>query len=147
PFVYLDCAPFKKPGLCPGFSHIAPSFLLFPTKLCFANFRGGPSPAGLFVYAARNPHQPAAFGRKAAGFHFSVTSCGWGRDKLKTISTDLSFCGHKAREREPTMDLLQQCARWHEEGAYQNIIDAIEALPADQRTPELDSELARAYNN
>ena len=45
------------------------------------------------------------------------------------------------------MDLLQQCARWHEEGAYQNIIDAIEALPADQRTPELDSELARAYNN
>ena len=45
------------------------------------------------------------------------------------------------------MDLLQQCARWHEEGAYQKIIDAIEALPADQRTPELDSELARAYNN
>ena len=91
PFVYLDCAPFKKPGLCPGFSHTAPSFLLFPTKLCFANFRGGPGPAGLFVYAARNPHQPAACGRKAAGFHFSVTSWGHRRDKIKTIYTDLSF--------------------------------------------------------
>ena len=45
------------------------------------------------------------------------------------------------------MDLLAQCELWHQAGDYQKIIDAIEALPADQRTPELDSELARAYNN
>ena len=45
------------------------------------------------------------------------------------------------------MDLLAQCELWHQAGDYQKIIDAIEALPADQRTPELDSELARACNN
>ena len=38
----MDFAPFKKPGLWPGFSHTAPSFLLLPTKFCFANFRGDP---------------------------------------------------------------------------------------------------------
>ena len=32
----------KSPVERPGFSHIAVSFLLLPTKLCFANFRGGP---------------------------------------------------------------------------------------------------------
>ena len=32
----------KSPVERPGFSHTAVSFLLLPTKLCFANFRGGP---------------------------------------------------------------------------------------------------------
>ena len=45
------------------------------------------------------------------------------------------------------MDLLQKCQRWHENNEYQNIIDALEAIPAEKRTPEMDSELARAYNN
>ena len=45
------------------------------------------------------------------------------------------------------MTLLQQCQIWHENGAYQKIIDAIEAVPQAEHTPELDSELARAYNN
>ena len=45
------------------------------------------------------------------------------------------------------MDLLQQCAQWFENGEHQKIVDAIEALPEEERTPELDSELARAYNN
>ena len=50
-------------------------------------------------------------------------------------------------EEEPDMDILQQCQKWHEKGKYQKIIDALEAIPAQERTPEMDSELARAYNN
>ena len=43
------------------------------------------------------------------------------------------------------MDLLKQCQKWIEEGKEQRVIEEIEAMPADERTPELDSELARAY--
>ncbi|HIR40289.1 MAG TPA: hypothetical protein IAB36_00460, partial [Candidatus Egerieicola pullicola] len=42
--------------------------------------------------------------------------------------------------------LLAQCQQWLEEDQPQKIIDAIQAVPANQRTPELDSELARALN-
>ena len=45
------------------------------------------------------------------------------------------------------MELLEQCQKWNENDEYQKIIDALEAIPAGERTPELDSELARAYNN
>ena len=45
------------------------------------------------------------------------------------------------------MTLLEQCQDWNDRGEYQKIVDAIEALPPGERTPELDSELARAYNN
>ena len=45
------------------------------------------------------------------------------------------------------MTLLEKCQIWNGDREYQKIIDAIEALPEDERTPELDSELARAYNN
>ena len=45
------------------------------------------------------------------------------------------------------MELLEQCKIWNENSEYQKIIDALEAIPAEQRTPEMDSELARAYNN
>ena len=45
------------------------------------------------------------------------------------------------------MTLLEKCQIWNSDREYQKIIDAIEALPEDERTPELDSELARAYNN
>ena len=43
------------------------------------------------------------------------------------------------------MELLEQCQRWCDEGDYQKIIDALEAVPAENRTPEMDSELARGY--
>ena len=33
----------KSPAIRLGFSHTAPSFLLFPTKFCGANFCGGPA--------------------------------------------------------------------------------------------------------
>ncbi len=45
------------------------------------------------------------------------------------------------------MDILKQCQKWHEESKQHKIIDALEAIPAEERTPEMDSELARAYNN
>ena len=45
------------------------------------------------------------------------------------------------------MELLQQCQIWNENEEYQKIIDALEAVPDGGRTPEMDSELARAYNN
>ena len=48
---------------------------------------------------------------------------------------------------EPDMDILKQCQKWHEKGQYQKIIDALEAISAEKRTPEMDMELARAYNN
>ena len=43
------------------------------------------------------------------------------------------------------MDLLKQCQLWFEQNEAQKVIDALEAIPAEERTPELDSELAKAY--
>ncbi len=45
------------------------------------------------------------------------------------------------------MTLLEQCQLWHEKDQHQKIVDALEAVPEEERTPELDSVLARAYNN
>ena len=50
-------------------------------------------------------------------------------------------------EEDPNMDILKQCQKWHEEDKHQKIVDALEAIPAEERTPEMDMELARAYNN
>ena len=43
------------------------------------------------------------------------------------------------------MELLKQCQQWFEQEEAQKVIDALEAIPAEERTPELDSELAKAY--
>ena len=43
------------------------------------------------------------------------------------------------------MELLKQCQLWFEQHEVQKIIDALEAVPAGERTPEMDSELAKAY--
>lgn len=45
------------------------------------------------------------------------------------------------------MTLLEQCGIWNENDEYEKIINAIEGIPSGDRSPELDSELARAYNN
>ncbi len=45
------------------------------------------------------------------------------------------------------MDILEKCRKWHESGEYQRIVDALEGIPEENRTPETDSELARALNN
>lgn len=48
-------------------------------------------------------------------------------------------------EEEINMDILAQCQKWNEEGKYYKIIETLEAI--SDRIPEMDSELARAYNN
>lgn len=45
------------------------------------------------------------------------------------------------------MNLLEQCQKWTEAGEYQKIIDTITSIDEESRTPEINSELARAYNN
>ena len=50
-------------------------------------------------------------------------------------------------EEDSDMDILEQCQKWHENDKHQKIIDALEIIPAEERTPEIDMELARAYNN
>ena len=46
-----------------------------------------------------------------------------------------------------TPELLQNLEIWHEEDEYRKIIDAIQSLPSEAQTPDLISQLARAYNN
>lgn len=45
------------------------------------------------------------------------------------------------------MNILTQCQIRNEEENYKKIVDALEAIGSNNRTPEMDSELARAYNN
>ena len=45
------------------------------------------------------------------------------------------------------MELLEQCKEWNDNEEYKKVVDALEILPENARTPEMDSELARAYNN
>lgn len=45
------------------------------------------------------------------------------------------------------MDFMEQMEIWSQNNEQQRIIDAIEALPEEDRTPRLISLLARAYNN
>ena len=57
----------KSPASWLGFSHTAPSFLLLPTKLCNANFRGGPALRAQkgsrcqFYHANSNQYNPNLF--------------------------------------------------------------------------------------
>ena len=48
---------------------------------------------------------------------------------------------------EQAMNIWKQGQKWHEEDKFQKYMDPLEAIPAEERTPEMDSELARAYNN
>ena len=43
--------------------------------------------------------------------------------------------------------LMERLECWHEEGLHKRIIEAIEAMPESERTPDLYGILARAYNN
>ena len=48
-------------------------------------------------------------------------------------------------EEDSDMDILKQCQKWHENNEHHKIIEALEGI--EERTPEMDSQLARAYNN
>lgn len=45
------------------------------------------------------------------------------------------------------MNVMERIESWNQNGEHQRIADEIEALPADERSPQLVSLLARAYNN
>ena len=79
--------------------------------------------------------------------NFSCPSpCAFERDGNGVFQQIKDWKPEQTKE-EQAMDILKQCQKWHEEDKFQKIIDALEAIPAEERTPEMDSELARAYNN
>ena len=73
---------------------------------------------------------PCAFERDENGVFYQIED-----EKLEDYEEDLN------------MDILAQCQKWYEESKHYKIIETLEAISADDRTPEMDSELARAYNN
>ena len=72
--------------------------------------------------------------------------CAFERDGNGVLQPIKDWKSNKDKE-EQAMDILKQCQKWHEEDKHQKIVDALEAIPAEERTPEMDMELARAYNN
>ena len=44
-------------------------------------------------------------------------------------------------------NLLQQLEQWHQQEEYEKIIDAVSAIPPQQRSYDLTMHLARALNN
>ena len=74
------------------------------------------------------------------------TPCAFERDE-NGVFQQIKDWKPEQDEEEQDMDILKQCQKWNEENEFQKIIDALEAIPAEERTPEMDSELARAYNN
>ena len=73
---------------------------------------------------------PCAFERDENGVFYQIED-----EKLEDYEEDLN------------MDILAQCQKWYEESKHCKIIETLEAISADDCTPEMDSELARAYNN
>ena len=39
------------------------------------------------------------------------------------------------------MELLEQCKEWNDNEEYKKVVDALEILPENARTPEMDSEV------
>ena len=70
-----------------------------------------------------------------------------GKSPIPSGKEPLPHPEETAQDKEQKGNLLEQCRRWNAEDRYQEIIHALEAIPAEERTPEMDSELARAYNN
>lgn len=58
-----------------------------------------------------------------------------------------NFAGNKPLKGGKQMELLEQCQKWNEAQEFHKIIDALEDIEEEERTPEMDSELARAYEN
>ncbi|WP_370826793.1 DUF2185 domain-containing protein [Fournierella massiliensis] len=74
------------------------------------------------------------------------TPCAFERDE-NGVFQQIKDWKPEEDEEDPDMDILKQCQKWHEEDKHQKIVDALEAISAEERTPEIDMELARAYNN
>lgn len=81
-----------------------------------------------------------------------------GSDVLQNHVTMFNFAADKAltlREAQSrgeelpfeVQTVLEKCGKLNEEGKVQEVIDLLEAIPEETRSPLLTSELARAYNN
>ncbi len=64
----------KSPAIRLGFSHTISSFLLFPTKLCKANFCGGPAAGGKRTPRQNGLHSIQKLGQMAGlfSYHFVI---------------------------------------------------------------------------
>lgn len=66
----------------------------------------------------------------------------------KMITPETVYClDIEVKKEKRDMDILNQCQIWHEKDEHDKIVDALEAIPCNERTKEIDMELARAYNN
>ena len=84
----------KSPAIRLGFSHTIPSFLLIPTKLCVANFCGGPA-AGGQRHPGRMDCIPFKKRAKRLGFFHTISSF----LLLPTKLCKANFCGGPASEK------------------------------------------------
>lgn len=66
----------------------------------------------------------------------------------KMITPEMVYClDIKVKKEKEDMDILNKCQNWHETNEHEKIVDALESIPCNERTKEIDMELARAYNN
>ena len=72
------------------------------------------------------------------------TPCAFERDE-NGVFQQIKDWKPEQDEEDPDMDILKQCQKWHENNEYHKIIEALEGI--EERTPEMDSQLARAYSN
>ena len=70
--------------------------------------------------------------------------CAFERDG-NGVFQQIKDCKPDEDEEDNDMDILKQCQKWHENNEHRKIIEALEGI--EERTPEMDSQLARAYNN
>ena len=48
---------------------------------------------------------------------------------------------------EVTMDILQKCQKWNQEGQFDEVIKALDGIARNERTPEMDLQLVLALTN
>ena len=72
------------------------------------------------------------------------TPCAFERDE-NGVFQQIKDWKPEQDEEDPDMDILKQCQKWHENNEHHKIIEALEGI--EERTPEMDSQLARAYSN
>lgn len=63
------------------------------------------------------------------------------------INSDIAIETSEIETEPDYTELLETCQKWFDERQHQKIVDEIEAIPEEKRTPLLQCELGRAYNN
>jgi len=68
-------------------------------------------------------------------------------ENMTALARDCEAVRRELCRKDSDRNILEQCQIWSENGEYQRIIHALEAIPTEERIPEMDLELARACNN